>query len=54
MLDCWHERFDIRAYARQHLTPEQLEKILAPPKPRMTSLIELIQQAKESASQPDT
>lgn len=50
ILDCWFEIFDILAYAKEHFPPEQLQSIGAPPKPKMTTLIELIQQAQHAAN----
>lgn len=44
--DCWHEQFDVAAFLREHFTVEQLQAALAPPKPKMASLIELIEKAR--------
>lgn len=48
VLDCWFETFDVEAFARQHFTAEQISAIVSPPKPKMASIIELIEQAKRS------
>lgn len=48
ILDCWFETFDVDAFAREHFTAEQIAAILTSPKPKMASIIELIQQAKGS------
>ena len=48
ILDCWHERFDVQAFVRQHYTPEQVEAILAPPKTKLASIVELIEQARKA------
>ncbi len=47
VLDCWFEQFSVREFIREHYTAEQVESFLAPPKPRMQSLLELIEQAKK-------
>ena len=49
IFDCWFEEFDIEAFAKDHFTDEQIKAILNPPKPKMASLIELIQQAQQNA-----
>ncbi len=46
-LDCWHIHFDVAAYLEEALTPEQWDKAFErPPKPKMMTLLELIEQAK--------
>ena len=52
ILDCWQGRFDTAAFLEQHYTPEQIEAILAPPTPKLTSILELIDKAKKAADQP--
>jgi hypothetical protein len=46
IMDCWHERFDIVAYLNEICTLEEIEAITAPPKPKVSQLMELIQKAK--------
>jgi hypothetical protein len=47
-LDCWYVHFPVEAHFRAVLTPEQWEKTFArPSKPKMLSLLELIEQAKK-------
>jgi len=48
--DCWYTQFDAAGWLREHFTAEQITQITAPPAPKLTSLVELIEQAK--ASQP--
>lgn len=47
ILDCWHERIDIEAFLRESLSPEELDAILAPPKQKISQIMELIQKARE-------
>ncbi len=47
LLDCWFEMFDVAKWARQNLSSQAMEKLTAPPKPKMLSLVELIQQAQQ-------
>lgn len=48
VFDCWFETFDIGGFMREHFTEEDIKAILAPPKPKMASLIEMIQEAQKS------
>jgi hypothetical protein len=54
ILDCWFERFDVAAFVKEHYTAEQIESILAPPKPKMTSLVELVERAKAARKPTDS
>ncbi len=51
ILDCWWERFDVRAFFQAHLPQEemvQMERVCsAPPPAKVTSLLDLIQQTRE-------
>ncbi len=46
ILDCWHERIDIAAFLNEILSPEEMESITAPVKPKVMQLLELVQKAK--------
>ncbi|MEJ2542754.1 MAG: hypothetical protein P8Y99_01675 [Calditrichaceae bacterium] len=43
---CWAERIPIDDFLRSHFSDDDLDKIFAPPVPKITSLIELIQKAQ--------
>jgi hypothetical protein len=46
-LDCWFERFEVKAFLKKSLTPAEWKAAFEkPPKPKMISLLELIEQAK--------
>ena len=48
ILDCWWEYFDVVQYLKDKLPEEQFRRIMAAkPKPKITSLVELIEQAKK-------
>ncbi len=48
ILDCWHRHFDVEGYLQKELTSEQWDRLVnRPAKPKMLSLIELIEQAKK-------
>jgi hypothetical protein len=46
ILDCWFETFDIRAFIQEHFTKEEIESFTAPPKPKVHTILDLIEQAK--------
>ena len=46
-LDCWFEHFEVAAFLEKILTPAQWKTAFEkPPKPKMISLLEMIEQAK--------
>ena len=51
ILDCWWERFDVRSFLRAHLPPEVMAQVEragnSPAPPKVQSLLDLVQQAKE-------
>lgn len=47
-LDCWYTHFLVEDFLREDLTPEEWEKTFErPTRPKMLTLLELIQQAKD-------
>jgi hypothetical protein len=51
ILDCWWEHFDVVQYLKDNLTEDQFNQLLqSRPKPKVTSLIELIEQARKRNS----
>ena len=47
-LDCWYDHFAVEVHLREILSPQEWEKAFeSPPKPKMLSLLELIEQAKQ-------
>jgi hypothetical protein len=48
ILDCWWEHFDVVQYLKDRLPEDQFNRLIkAEPKPKVSSLIELIEQAKQ-------
>lgn len=47
IMDCWFETLPIEEYMKEHFTEEQLKNIFKPPESKMTSLLDLIEQAKK-------
>jgi len=51
-LDCWHTHFDVQEYLKGELTTEAYEQAFSGKvKPKMLSLLELIEQAKKQKSE---
>lgn len=47
ILDCWFDRFDVRKFIEENYTAEEIERFLQPPKPKVQTLMTLIQQAQK-------
>jgi hypothetical protein len=46
-IDCWFQHFPVESHLRLELTPEQWTRTFkSPPRPKMLSLLDLIEQAK--------
>jgi hypothetical protein len=45
--DCWFTKIDIETYLKENYSSEELTAAFAPPKPKMTTLMELVAKAKE-------
>ena len=49
IFDCWWERFDVFNYLKKRLPEAEFQKLMAVrPKPKMTSLVELMEKALEN------
>jgi len=47
-IDCWWEYFDIMTFFKKNLSEDQFNQLVTlRPKPKVTSLIEMIEQAKK-------
>ncbi|MCK4765738.1 MAG: hypothetical protein KAW12_26300 [Candidatus Aminicenantes bacterium] len=46
--DCWFEVFPVQAFMEKHFSKEEIDSVLAPPKPKLSSLLEAIKRAQES------
>ncbi|HOA71884.1 MAG TPA: hypothetical protein PL151_15640 [Phycisphaerae bacterium] len=44
--DCWYTQFDVTAWLTEHFTAEQIARITAPPPPKLTSILEIIQKVR--------
>jgi len=48
IFDCWWEAFDVEAFIRSCYGEDRIAEITAPPKGKMLSLVELIEQARKA------
>ena len=48
IFDCWWETFDVRAFLERHFSEDDVARILAPPKDKAATLIELIERARKA------
>ncbi len=46
IFDCWFETVNITEYMNSFYTEEEIQRIVEPPKPKVSSLVELIERAK--------
>jgi len=47
IIGCWQMQLDINKFLDEHFSKEEMDKIFTPPKPKIESLVELIEQAKK-------
>jgi hypothetical protein len=53
-LDCWHSHFPVEEYMEQELTADEWKMSFnGSPKPKLSSLVELIDKAKKSTQSSD-
>ncbi|OKY75907.1 MAG: hypothetical protein BM485_06125 [Desulfobulbaceae bacterium DB1] len=50
ILDCWFARLPIREFVDTHYSDEERERIFQPPKAKMVSLVEIIENARKQAA----
>ena len=42
ILDCWGRRIAVRPFLQAHFTPAELERALAPPRPKMQQILDIV------------
>ena len=47
IVGCWKMRMDINKFMADHYSKEEMDRILTPPKPKIESLVDLIEKAKK-------
>jgi hypothetical protein len=48
---CWEMQLDIRKFLADHYSKEQLDQVFAPPKPKIQTLVELIEKTKKAGKE---
>lgn len=48
VIDCWQARMDIKAFLDEHFSEADRAKIFVPPRPKLESLVEMIERVKKS------
>ena len=46
VVGCWQMRIEISQFLEGHFSKEELDRVFAPPKPKMESLVELVEKAR--------
>jgi hypothetical protein len=47
IVGCWKGRVDIDTFLEENYPKEELQRIFVPPRPKMESLVELVEEAKK-------
>lgn len=47
VLDCWFQHFPVQEYIKEHYSIEDQKTIFDPPKPKILSLTEILEQAQQ-------
>lgn len=47
IVSCWQKQLDINKFLEDHYSNEEINRMFAPPMPKMESLVALIEQAKQ-------
>jgi hypothetical protein len=48
IIGCWQARIDIKSFLDEHFTLADQDRIFVPPKPKLQSLVEMIEKVKKS------
>jgi len=49
-MDCWFQRIDVQGFLSACYTPEEIARILAPPKPKILQIVEMARKAQRKVS----
>jgi hypothetical protein len=53
IVGCWQGQIDIEAFVQEHYSKEELDRIFAPPKPKIESLLELMEKVQKEKQEAD-
>jgi len=54
VLDCWFQHFAIQEFMENNYSAEEQKKIFSPPKPKILSLTEILEQAQKRLQENDS
>jgi len=53
IVGCWQGQMDIEAFLDEQYSQEELDSIFTPPRPKMETLVDLMEKAKKAKKQND-
>ena len=53
IVGCWQGQMDIETFLDEHYSEDELNRIFAPPKPKIESLVGLMEKAKKAKQETD-
>jgi hypothetical protein len=53
IVGCWQGQMDIEAFLDEQYSAEELENIFTPPRPKMETLVDLMEKARKAKQQKD-
>jgi len=53
IVGCWQKRMGINKFLEEHYSKEELDRIFTPPKPKIESLLNLVEKAKKVKQEDD-
>jgi hypothetical protein len=51
IIGCWQNKMDINTFLNDHYSAEELDQVFAPPKPKIESLVGLVEKAKKTKNE---
>jgi len=51
IIDCWSGRIDIQGFLNSTYSPEEISRIITPPKPKLLQIVELARAARDRNGQ---
>lgn len=53
IVGCWQGQMDIEAFVQEHYSEEELDRIFTPPKPKVESLVGLMERVQKEQEETD-
>ena len=48
--DCWFEAIPVREFVRQNYTDQEIEKVLTPSQPKISTILDIVNRVKQKGS----